>query len=72
MPVDLALQRTRSRGALDRFEEEKYDFFERCQKAYAERAKEAPDRIIRIEADGSVADTSALMLDALKSRGVIA
>jgi dTMP kinase len=52
-PVDEALARARSRNAQaasDRFEREKHGFFNRVREAYAARAAQAPDRIVRIDA----------------------
>ncbi len=39
LDVDLGLQRARGRGALDRFEQQEHDFFERIRSLYLERAQ---------------------------------
>jgi dTMP kinase len=44
---------------LDRFEQEKQDFFERVRAAYLRRAKEAPSRIRLIDADRPLAEIKA-------------
>ena len=49
-PVEVGMQRAKNRGALDRFEQEKLEFFERVRAVYAARAQAEPNRIIRIDA----------------------
>ena len=49
-PVEVGMQRAKNRGALDRFEQEKIEFFERVRAVYAARAQAEPNRIIRIDA----------------------
>ena len=39
LDVSLGLQRARGRGALDRFEQQEHDFFERIRSLYLQRAK---------------------------------
>lgn len=48
--VDLALKRTKRRGATDRIEAEKHHFFEKVRKQYLQRAKEEPQRFHLIDA----------------------
>lgn len=50
-PVTTGLMRARDRGALDRFEQEDLEFFERVRTAYLERASAEPDRFHVIKAD---------------------
>lgn len=49
-PVDVGMQRAQKRAALDRFEQEKLEFFERVRRVYAERAQAEPTRIFCIDA----------------------
>jgi dTMP kinase len=49
-PVDLALKRTKRRGAADRIELEKQHFFERVRAKYLERAQQEPHRFHIIDA----------------------
>lgn len=49
-PVELGMQRARQRGALDRFEQEKLEFFERVRGQYASRHQAEPQRVIRLDA----------------------
>ncbi len=56
MPVEAGLARMSARGAPDRIEREKLDFFERARAAYLQRAAEAPDRVVIVDASGSLTD----------------
>ena len=51
LDVRTGLSRAKSRGALDRFEKEKLDFFERVRKAYLSIAANAANRCVVIDAD---------------------
>lgn len=53
-PVDVCLQRTMQRGALDRIELEKFDFFERARTTYLQRAAMQPARYNVVDAGVSV------------------
>lgn len=51
LPVDVGMQRVRSRGAeIDRFEQEKRAFFEQVRQAYLTRATLAPERYCVLDA----------------------
>ena len=50
LPVELGLARAGQRGALDRFEQEQIDFFERVRQAYLEMARRHPGRYRVIDA----------------------
>ena len=50
VPVEIGLARAGKRGALDRFEQEKVEFFERVRNAYLEMAQRSPDRYRVIDA----------------------
>jgi dTMP kinase len=50
VPVEIGMQRIKKRGALDRFEQEQMEFFERVRKAYLQRAETYPDQFRIIDA----------------------
>ncbi|GAB5414342.1 MAG: dTMP kinase [Congregibacter sp.] len=54
-PVETGLERARGRGALDRFERENFDFFERVRRAYLQRAEQGSGRYRVIDASGDLA-----------------
>ena len=47
---DLGLGRAGARGAKDRFERERLEFFDRVRKAYLDRAEQFPERIAVVDA----------------------
>lgn len=47
---EIGLLRARQRGELDRFEQEKVEFFNRVREAYLTRANRDPDRCVVIDA----------------------
>lgn len=49
-PVELGMARAGKRGALDRFEQERHDFFDRVRAVYAERAAAEPNRVVKLDA----------------------
>ena len=49
-PVETGMQRAQNRGLLDRFESEQRSFFERVRQAYQQRASQAPERYLIIDA----------------------
>ncbi|MFM8342215.1 MAG: dTMP kinase [Methylomonas sp.] len=49
-PIELGMQRAQKRGALDRFEVEQIDFFQRVRQTYLQRAAEHPQRYQIIDA----------------------
>ena len=49
-PVEVGMARAGKRGALDRFEQERHEFFERVRAVYAERAAAEPERIVKLDA----------------------
>ena len=49
-PVELGLQRAAARQELDRFEQEKVDFFQKVRSVYQQRAEAFPQRFRRIDA----------------------
>lgn len=50
VPVDVGLARARGRGAADRIESEREEFFERVRAAYRARAQSDPQRVRLIDA----------------------
>lgn len=55
LPVEVGMQRVRSRGAeIDRFEQEKVEFFEQVRQAYLTRASQAPERYCVLDAAQSL------------------
>lgn len=67
LPVDVGQQRVLSRNqGVDRFEQEKYDFFERIRTCYLDRAQQEPDRIKIIDANQSIADIQKQLIQILE------
>lgn len=50
VPVEIGLERAGKRSAPDRFEKEKYDFFEKVRAMYLQRANSEPERFRIIDA----------------------
>jgi dTMP kinase len=73
-PVQLALKRAAQRNAgaaVDRFESERSDFFERVREAYRARAAAEPMRIAVVNASQSVDQIATQILELLKTRSWI-
>ncbi|MBC7750238.1 MAG: dTMP kinase [Candidatus Saccharibacteria bacterium] len=49
-PVEIGMARAGKRSALDRFEQERHEFFERVRAVYAARAAAEPQRIVKLDA----------------------
>ena len=49
-PVEVGMARAGKRGALDRFEQERHEFFDRVRAVYTARAVAEPDRIVKLDA----------------------
>lgn len=54
MPVKAGLARMSARGQPDRIERETLEFFERARNAYLQRAADEPERVVVIDASGSL------------------
>ena len=51
LEVAIGLSRAKNRGALDRFEKERIEFFERVRQTYLSIAENSPDRCVVLNAD---------------------
>lgn len=58
-PIEVGMARASKRAALDRFEEEKVDFFNRVRNNYLARAKADPERFVILDASQSLEDVQA-------------
>lgn len=65
LPVAEGIERAGKRSAADRFEQEAMAFFTRVHDGFAYMAAQAPERIVRIDAAGSVDEVSARIWQAL-------
>lgn len=66
LPVEIGLQRASARSAPDRFEQEKFNFFEKVRAAYLMRAKNEPERFAVIDASRDLESVQAQILTAVK------
>jgi dTMP kinase len=65
MPVEAGLARMAARGQPDRIERETLAFFERARSAYLQRAADAPNRVVVIDASGSLDSVQASVKSAI-------
>jgi dTMP kinase len=68
LPAEQAAARRASAREADRIEQQDLDFFERVRAGYAARAAQAPQRIVRIDASGTVQRVGAAVLAVLAER----
>ncbi len=68
LPSEQAAARRAGAREADRIEQQDLDFFERVRAGYAARAAEAPGRIVRIDASGTVEQVAAQVLATLAAR----
>jgi dTMP kinase len=66
-PVAVGMARAGSRGELDRFEQEKHDFFDKVRLAYLERVDNEPSRFAVIDASATLAAVQVDIAAALSS-----
>lgn len=60
LPVQIGMQRVRSRGGeIDRFEQEKIEFFEQVRQAYLTRASQTPERYCVLDASQALDQVQA-------------
>jgi len=67
-PVEVGMSRARSRGELDRFEQEDLAFFERVREGYLTRASQNPDRYEVIDASLDLDAVKAQVLEVFERR----
>jgi len=65
MPVEAGLARMAARGKPDRIEREELEFFERARAAYLQRAADASNRVVVIDAASSLEEVQASVKAAL-------
>ena len=58
-PVEIGMARAGDRGALDRIEREKHEFFERVRQCYLNLAAREPDRFVVIDTSRSLQEVKA-------------
>lgn len=68
LPASQAAARRASAREADRIEQLDLDFFERVRAGYAARAAQAPQRIVRIDASGTVEQVGAAVIAVLEGR----
>ena len=66
-PVEIGMERTRKRGAFDRFEAEKITFFEHVRRAYLLQAALYPERINFIKANQPLSDVLRALIDGIRT-----
>lgn len=59
LPIEAGMARAKARGQLDRFEQERADFFNRIRNTYLMRAEQEPERFVIINADQPLAQVQA-------------
>ena len=67
-PVEVGMQRAKNRGELDRFEQEKLEFFGRVRGVYADLADSAPNRVIRLDATQSASAIAQQAFDIIQAK----
>ncbi|HEY8877585.1 MAG TPA: dTMP kinase [Roseateles sp.] len=68
LPASQAAARRASAREADRIEQQDLEFFERVRAGYAARAAQAPHRIVRVDASGTVEQVGAQVLAVLEQR----
>jgi dTMP kinase len=66
VPIEVARQRLDAERTLDKFEQEKADFFTRCRNEYLRRAAQFPQRIVVIDSTRSIEQTRERITEALE------
>ncbi|HEU4373629.1 MAG TPA: dTMP kinase [Telluria sp.] len=66
VPLDVARARLDATRTLDKFEQEKVDFFAACRNEYLRRAAQFPDRIMVVDSTKSIAETRATLTSILE------
>lgn len=65
-PIDIAMQRVKKRGTLDRIEQEKAEFFNRVRACYLQRASQFPQRYVVIDASVNLTQVQTQLARVLK------
>lgn len=65
VPLAVARQRLDATRAPDKFEREQAEFFEKCRKEYLRRAAQFPERIVVVDATGTIEAIQARLADIL-------
>lgn len=68
LPAEQAAARRASAREADRIEQQDLDFFERVRAGYAARAAQAPQRVVRVDASGTVEQVGAQVVAVLAAR----
>ncbi len=63
VPIDVARARLDATRTLDKFEQERADFFTNCRREYLRRAGQFPERIVVVDSTRSIADIQASLRD---------
>jgi len=58
-PVEIGMQRAGNRGAPDRFEQERHDFFQRVRECYLQLASREPSRFVVVDTTQELDDVKA-------------
>jgi dTMP kinase len=66
-PVEIGMERARSRAAFDRFESEKISFFEQVRRAYLLQAELNPERIKLIKANQPLVDVQRALIEIIST-----
>ena len=66
-PVEIGIERARSRAAFDRFESEKISFFEQVRRAYLLQAELNPERIKLIKANQPLVDVQRALIEIIST-----
>lgn len=65
-PVDIGMQRASRRGAPDRFEQERHDFFQRVRECYLALAVREPERFVVIDTCQPLEDVEAAVRELMQ------
>jgi dTMP kinase len=66
VPLDVARARLDATRTLDKFEQEKVDFFAACRAEYLRRAAQFPERIVVVDSTKSIEETRATLTGILE------
>jgi dTMP kinase len=66
VPLDVARARLEASRTLDKFEQEKSDFFSACRTEYLRRAAQFPHRIVVIDSTRTISETRERLTDVLE------